>query len=165
MKKLKQYLPEFVYGSIDGVITTFAVVAGSTGASLGVSIVIILWLANLLADGLSMAVGSYLSSTSEAALGNGTSKRPLYSAMMTYAAFVTVGFIPLMSYVFWLSWDHFWSSVWFTAFALTIIGIIKSKITWLKLITTVSQTLFLWLLAALVAYHVWDILQGIVQGW
>lgn len=60
-KKLQQYLPEFVYGGIDGSVTTFAVVAGATGAHLESSVVIILGFANLIADGFSMSVGSYLS--------------------------------------------------------------------------------------------------------
>src|SRR3989338_5434381 len=56
-----QYLGEFVYGAIDGTVTTFAVVAGATGASLDFVIVIILGFANLLADGFSMACGNFLS--------------------------------------------------------------------------------------------------------
>lgn len=56
-----QYLGEFVYGAIDGTITTFAVVAGATGASLSPVIVIILGFANLIADGFSMACGNFLS--------------------------------------------------------------------------------------------------------
>ena len=58
------YLEEFVYGGIDGCITTFAVVAGSVGAGLDASIIIILGFANLLADGFSMSVGAYLSAKS-----------------------------------------------------------------------------------------------------
>jgi len=46
---------------MDGSVTTFAVVAGSTGANFDTSVVIILGLANLFADGFSMSVGSYLS--------------------------------------------------------------------------------------------------------
>lgn len=61
----KVYLPEFVYGGIDGSITTFAVVAGAAGANLDSKIVIILGFANLIADGFSMSVGSYLSHKSE----------------------------------------------------------------------------------------------------
>lgn len=61
---LQQYLGEFVYGSIDGSVTTFAVVAGSAGAQLDTKVVIILGVANLLADGFSMSVGSYLSNKS-----------------------------------------------------------------------------------------------------
>ncbi|MFK7949865.1 MAG: VIT1/CCC1 transporter family protein [Saprospiraceae bacterium] len=66
--KLQTYLGEFVYGGIDGSVTTFAVVAGSTGANLDSSIVIILGFANLLADGFAMSVGSYLSAKSERAI-------------------------------------------------------------------------------------------------
>ena len=61
----KEYIAEFVYGSIDGVITTFAVVAGSAGAELAVPIVLILGFANLIADGFAMSVGSYFSAKSE----------------------------------------------------------------------------------------------------
>ena len=56
-----QYLGEFVYGAIDGTVTTFAVVAGAAGAALSPGIVIILGFANLLADGFSMASGNFLS--------------------------------------------------------------------------------------------------------
>lgn len=57
----KDFLPEFVYGGIDGSITTFAVVAGAAGAGLDTSVVLILGVANLIADGFSMSVGNYLS--------------------------------------------------------------------------------------------------------
>lgn len=54
-------LRDLVYGAIDGTVTTFAVVSGVAGAGLSERVVIILGLANLLADGFSMAVGNYLS--------------------------------------------------------------------------------------------------------
>ncbi len=63
--RAQEYLGEFVFGGIDGSVTTFAVVAGATGAHLESSVVIILGFANLLADGFSMSVGSYLSAKSE----------------------------------------------------------------------------------------------------
>lgn len=56
-----QYLGEFVYGAIDGTVTTFAVVAGAAGAALSPGVVLILGFANLLADGFSMASGNFLS--------------------------------------------------------------------------------------------------------
>ncbi len=56
-----QYLGEFVYGAVDGTVTTFAVVAGVAGAALSPGVVIILGFANLLADGFSMASGNFLS--------------------------------------------------------------------------------------------------------
>lgn len=65
--RLGAYIREIVYGGNDGIVTTFAVVAGTVGADLPHSIVIILGLANLLADGLSMATGAYLSEKSDQA--------------------------------------------------------------------------------------------------
>lgn len=61
LRKYEKYLGEFVYGGIDGCVTTFAVVAGSVGAGLDSAIIIILGFANLLADGFAMSVGAYLS--------------------------------------------------------------------------------------------------------
>ena len=60
-----EFVGDFVFGGIDGVVTTFAIVAGVVGADLSASIVLVLGLANLLADGFSMAIGNYLSIKSE----------------------------------------------------------------------------------------------------
>jgi VIT1/CCC1 family predicted Fe2+/Mn2+ transporter len=60
-----EYLGDFVYGGLDGIITTFAVVSGVAGANLGTGVILILGVANLLADGFSMATGAYLSTKSE----------------------------------------------------------------------------------------------------
>ncbi len=65
INRFQEYLGEFVYGGIDGSVTTFAVVAGAAGAHLDSAVVIILGFANLLADGFAMSVGSYLSTKSE----------------------------------------------------------------------------------------------------
>lgn len=59
------YLRDFVYGAIDGTVTTFAVVAGAAGADLRPAIVIILGTANLVADGFSMAIGNYFATRTE----------------------------------------------------------------------------------------------------
>ena len=63
--KYQKYLGEFVYGGIDGSVTTFAVVAGSAGAEFSTTIIIVLGFANLLADGFAMSVGNYLSTKAE----------------------------------------------------------------------------------------------------
>jgi VIT1/CCC1 family predicted Fe2+/Mn2+ transporter len=63
--KAGTYIGDFVYGANDGIITTFAVVAGATGAALSPGIIIILGLANLVADGFSMGASSFLAHTSE----------------------------------------------------------------------------------------------------
>ncbi|MBT4942995.1 MAG: hypothetical protein HN667_03130 [Chloroflexi bacterium] len=61
----QSYLKDMVYGGIDGTITTFAVVSGVVGAELAPGIVVILGLANLFADGFSMAVSNFLGTKAE----------------------------------------------------------------------------------------------------
>ncbi|MEK7218875.1 MAG: VIT1/CCC1 transporter family protein [Patescibacteria group bacterium] len=62
---LGPFIHDIVFGAHDGIVTTFAVVAGTVGAELPVSVIVILGLANLLADGVSMGAGAYLSLRSE----------------------------------------------------------------------------------------------------
>lgn len=59
------YLRDVVYGAIDGIVTTFAVVAGAAGAGLEERVVVILGVANLVADGFSMSVSNLLGSRAE----------------------------------------------------------------------------------------------------
>ena len=59
---MKVYFDDFIYGSIDGAVTTFAIVAGVMGASLPSVIILILGFANLFADGFSMAAANYQAS-------------------------------------------------------------------------------------------------------
>lgn len=59
------YLKDFIYGSIDGTVTTFAIVSGVVGADLSNKVILILGFANLLADGFSMAVSNYLGTKAE----------------------------------------------------------------------------------------------------
>src|SRR5690606_1595720 len=106
LKKIENNLREFVYGGMDGAVTTFAVVTGAAGANLGVRVILILGFANVLADGFSMAVGSYLSEKSEQDLSvhKGTSKKedhesPLGASIATFVSFVLIGFVPLMVYL------------------------------------------------------------------
>ncbi|MCL6431003.1 MAG: VIT1/CCC1 transporter family protein [Anaerolineae bacterium] len=61
----ERYIGAVVYGGLDGIVTTFAIVSGAAGAALGSSVILILGAANLLADGFSMAAGAYLSTKSE----------------------------------------------------------------------------------------------------
>ena len=51
---IKKYIPEFIYGAVDGTVTIFAVVAASAGAGISSAVILILGIANLIADGFSM---------------------------------------------------------------------------------------------------------------
>ncbi|MDP3981347.1 MAG: VIT1/CCC1 transporter family protein [Chlamydiota bacterium] len=61
----RSYLRDFIYGAIDGAVTTFAVVSGVAGARLSFGIVIILGFANVIADGFSMAISNFLGTRAE----------------------------------------------------------------------------------------------------
>jgi len=72
------FLKDIIYGGLDGIITTFAIVSGVAGANLSTSIILILGVANLLADGFSMAVGNYMGTKAEIELARKERKREEY---------------------------------------------------------------------------------------
>ncbi len=59
------YLRDWIYGGIDGAVTTFAIVAGVVGADLSAAVVLLLGFANLLADGFAMGAGNYSGTKAE----------------------------------------------------------------------------------------------------
>lgn len=59
------YLRDWIYGGIDGSVTTFAVVSGVAGARLSVWVVLVMGFANLFADGFSMAASNFLGTKAE----------------------------------------------------------------------------------------------------
>lgn len=61
------YLRDWVYGGIDGAVTTFAVVSGVIGAALEPRIILVLGIANLAGDGFSMAAGNFVGTRTELA--------------------------------------------------------------------------------------------------
>ena len=156
-------LGEFVYGGIDGAVTTFAIVAGSVGAELSPAIVLILGFANLFADGFSMAAGNYLSTKAKHELRHKQNKThdhhitPIRSATVTFAAFVVVGFIPLVSYVFsWLLgvWQMYaWPiSIILTGVAFFGIGAIKARTVQRSWTYSALETIIIGGVAAIIAY-------------
>ncbi len=101
MNRSYNWLPDFVYGSIDGIITTFAVVSAVEGGSLPASIILIMGFANLFADGFSMAAGKYLSDKAEIDQENidSTGVNPVLGGLSTFGAFIVLGSVPLLAYV------------------------------------------------------------------
>ena len=163
-KNLKKYLWEFVYGWIDGAITTFAVVAWSVGAWLDASIILILWFANLLADWFSMSIWAYLSSDAEDSWT--PKKERIYTALVTYFSFIILWFIPLIVYVSQYLGTNFSNPFLFasilTLVSFILIWYIKSFVANSSRFKSISETLFLWIAAAAVAYYVWDFLEKII---
>lgn len=96
------YLRDIVYGATDGVVTTTAVIAGATGASFDERVAIVLGLANLAADGISMGASNYLGLKSELEQMGASvaTEKPWRHGLATTTAFVIAGAVPLLPYVF-----------------------------------------------------------------
>jgi len=73
-----KYIKSIVYGGLDGIITTFAIVSGVAGAKLPLGIVVIMGFSNLLADAISMGMGDYLSSKAQVEYEKGERDRELW---------------------------------------------------------------------------------------
>jgi VIT1/CCC1 family predicted Fe2+/Mn2+ transporter len=221
------YLHDFVYGGIDGAVTTFAIVSGVVGADLPPGVIIILGLANLIGDGFSMAAGNFLATRAEEQVRESTrreeehhvdtypegeveevrqlvrrkgfegddleraveiitsdrrqwiemmlaeehgmpptSASPWRAAAATFAAFVTVGLLPLVAYLAAFLWPEavpqpFAWSIAATSLAFFAVGAIKSTFVDQHWVWSALETLGVGGAAAGLAYLVGWSLRGI----
>jgi VIT1/CCC1 family predicted Fe2+/Mn2+ transporter len=221
------YLRDFIYGAVDGAVTTFAVVAGVAGANLDETVVIILGGANLIADGFSMAVSNFLGSRAERQqrelarreehrhirlvpegereeirqifaakgfeghdlervvevitakpdlwantmmseeLGFGSTERNEYrAAVATLLAFLTVGLLPLMVFVYDLATpgdvaNAFTWSAAMTGIAFLAVGSLKSRFVGQAWWRSALETFAVGGLAAALAYAAGALLQSV----
>lgn len=173
MIKAGEYIGDFVYGANDGIITTFAVVAGVAGAELAPAVVIILGFANLLADGFSMATSNYLARKSEndyqktlvPAERTPISKKvpsPIKKASVTFFSFVLVGAIPLLPYIFGVKNNLFILATIATSLALFISGSLRSLVIPKKWWRGGLEMFGVGAIAATVAYAVGDLLGKLI---
>jgi VIT1/CCC1 family predicted Fe2+/Mn2+ transporter len=153
---LHRYLADIVYGANDGIITTFAIISGVTGAKLSGQIVLILGLANLLADGFSMGASNYLSLRSR---GLGESllerNRAARHGLATFVSFLVVGAVPLIGYLLPYSQERrFPIAILFTLCTLFAIGAARVFFTRRNWWRSGLEMLVVGVVAAVVAYGV-----------
>jgi VIT1/CCC1 family predicted Fe2+/Mn2+ transporter len=159
----RHYIRDIVYGANDGIITTFAVVAGVTGGALSTHTIIVVGVANLFADGLSMGVGNYLSIRSHESARAAQDlpeeeASPARHGLMTFAAFAAAGAIPLLPYVFGVG--GFVLCALLTLAALFAVGSSRSYVTVDRWWTAGLEMLGLGVVVAIAAYA-----SGAVAAW
>jgi len=162
--KTRFFIRDVVFGANDGIITTFAVVAGVAGANLQSKIVLIMGFANLLADGVSMATSNFLSLRSERAVVEPSDRYPAWlHGLATLVAFVTAGAVPLLAYLVpGLAVGRFPVAIFLTATALFSAGALRTlaiKTGWFK---AGAEMLLVGTLAASIAYGVGALLATMV---
>lgn len=214
------HLRDAIYGGIDGSVTTFAIVAGVAGAGLSPFVIVALGLANVLADGFSMAAGNYAGTkaeldnaqrlrrveethlrqypegelaelkeilrdkglsgeTLEAATTQisqnherwiammlegeyGVSEntpKPLRAAIVTFAAFLAAGMVPLLPFLFGLP-GAFGVSAFLTFAVFFVIGAVKSQWSLASWWKSGGETLLIGGIAAAIAFGVGRLFHG-----
>lgn len=166
-ERVRHYLGDLVYGANDGIITTFAIMAGVAGADLPPVVVLILGLANLVADGFSMGASNFLSLRSRAAIErneHGAASEPfaLRHGIATFGAFVLIGAVPLIGFVLPLSDDRFLQATIGTLAVLFAVGASRSFVTGGRWWSEGAEMLAVGALAAAVAFWLGRALAGVV---
>jgi vacuolar iron transporter family protein len=166
----RHYIRDMVYGANDGIITTFAVVAGVTGGALSPRAVLIVGAANLFADGLSMGVGNYLSirSNESARAAEDLPEEeasPARHGIATFLSFFAAGAIPLAPYVTPLvDSGRLTASILLTFGALFLVGALRSLVTVERWWTAGLEMLALGAAVALGAYASGAFVSWLVPG-
>jgi vacuolar iron transporter family protein len=147
------YLPDLVYGANDGSITTFAVVSGVVGASLSEKVIVILGLANLVADGFSMGASNYLARRSHLEEDLADRRDALRHGFATIVGFVIAGVLPLIAYLLPLPPEvQFPASIALAGAALFAVGAARTFVTRRGLLRSGAEMLLVGALAAVVAF-------------
>lgn len=164
------HIGDLVFGANDGMVTTFAVVSGVTGAALSPPVAIILGLANLLADGFAMGAGNYLGARSEQdyqeSLTGARTETQLHAvghAAAIMLAFIAAGSVPLLPFVLVRGGDSvFLASCVATGVTLFAVGSLRTLVTRARWFWSGLEMLAVGSTAAALAYGVGHFLRQLV---
>lgn len=158
------YLKQVIFGGIDGIITTFAVVAGFSGAKitnpeiLGIGTVLLFGFANLFSDATSMGLGNFVAERSEQKLEkNKKFKSPVFTSIATSSSFILFGLTPLIPYILNLELNYkqlFFVSCITSFIGLALLGILRFILTKEKWYKSLFEVLGIGTISAMVAYFV-----------
>ncbi|MEC9182320.1 MAG: VIT1/CCC1 transporter family protein, partial [Actinomycetota bacterium] len=133
-------------GGVDGVITSFAVVAGGSAGDLGARAVAIVGFSSIVADGLSMGVSEYLSSSAE-----GSVRSSIAQGIACFGAFVACGTVPVLAY---LPNERLLAAAMLGVVELAVLGASRAYVVKEPLLLTTAQSVFLGAAAGAVAFGV-----------
>lgn len=145
-----------VLGGVDGVVSSFAVVAGSHAhATNTMNAVLVVGISSVLADGFSMGVSEYVSTSAQLARDKGSlsgRREALRLGLSCFAAFLACGAVPLASYA--ASGRNLLSSAMFSLATLMLLGAARTRASGEPLLYGLAQTAVLGSAAGLVAYGI-----------
>ena len=165
----QHYIGDLIYGTNDGLLTSYAIVAGVSGGALSSTAVLIVGIANLFADGLSMGVGNFLSirareSARERQNLPEEEASPARHGLATFLAFVVAGAIPLVPYVVPELGHRFLLASALALIAQFAVGALRALVTASRWWISGLEMLGLGVLVAVVAYATGAGVAAIVQG-
>jgi VIT1/CCC1 family predicted Fe2+/Mn2+ transporter len=162
---VRHYLGDIVYGALDGLVTTFAIVSATVGAGRSAAVVIILGVASLIADAFSMGAANYLAIRSDA-FAHGKDRglaEPFKHGLITFTAFVVIGCLPLTAYLIpAFSSSAYTISAAITGVALFGVGALRATVAAVRWFRSGLEMLTIGILAAGVAYGIGALLDGLV---
>lgn len=156
---LRKYLPSVVYGGSDGVVTTFAVMAGAVGAGFPTKVIIVLGLANLFSDGFSMASADYLAEDSHV---KENKLQAFKDAVVTFFSFVGIGFVPLIPVIFSVGAKKFTLATLITLITFATIGYIRARILNRSRFQLMLQSVLIGSICASLSYFVGDYMSKLI---
>jgi len=165
----QHYIRDVVYGANDALVTTYAVVAGVVGGGLSPRTMLIIGAANLVADGLSMGVGNYLSIRSNESARAAQNlpeeeSRPARHGIATLLAFVAAGAVPLAPFALgFANYGLAWSSA-LTFGMMFVVGAMRSLVTIERWWIAGLEMLLLGMAVALAAFGSGHVISLVTSG-
>jgi vacuolar iron transporter family protein len=165
IKNIKTFFKECVYGAVDGTVTTFAIISAAVGSGQQSSLVVIFGLSNVLADGFSMAVSSYLAN--DTLSGRRTARA---QSIATFWAFLLAGTLPTIPFLIDATFKLNTNITRLFAFSVALalasfsgIGYLRGKVGSRKPYATMIETVLLGSVASLIAYVLGDFLEKLLS--
>lgn len=147
-----------ILGGVDGIITSFAISAGASAGGLGSRVVLVIGVSSVLADGLSMGISEYLSSSGLRAERKSRNEiiqnesSPVVLGLSCFVSFVLCGALPIATYL--LTQENLLSCAMFSVVGLMLLGSVRTFFSREPLLLGLVQTSLLGSAAGGVAYGV-----------